>query len=92
MKMSISLGWKKGIPSKDGLYFVAVKLGEAAGTYDFQHWNGEAWESLDFGHVIAFVSIQDLKNALDIKWPEDSDIVYKSKELPGDDSELWSEG
>lgn len=89
--MSIDLNWQKGTPSEEGLHFVAVKLGQAAGVYDFLYWNGESWESLDFGHVIAFVSLQDFKNSLDVKWPDDSEIKYDSKDLPNDDSELWSE-
>lgn len=90
--MTIEVSWQKGTPSSEGLYFVAVKLGEAAGTYDFLNWNGEAWENLDYGDVIAFVSLQDFKNSLEIKWPEASEIAYKPKELPSDDSDLWSEG
>lgn len=90
--MTIELRWQKGTPVEEGLHFVAVKLGEAAGAYDFLYWSGEAWEALEFGDVVAFVSLQDFKNSLDIKWPEESDISYKSKNLPSDDSELWSEG
>lgn len=90
--MAIELSWHKGNPSEEGLHFVAVKHGEAAGTYDFLNWNGEAWEGLDFGDVIAFVRLQDFKNSLDIEWPERSEIAHKPKELPSDDSELWSEG
>ena len=90
--MTIELSWQKGQPSEEGLYFVAVKLGEAAGTYDFLNWNGEAWENLDYGNVVAFVSLQYFKNSLDIEWPEDSEIGYKPKELSSDDSDLWSEG
>ena len=90
--MSIELSWQKGAPSEEGFHFVAVKLGEAAGTYDFLNWNGEAWENLNNGNVIAYVSLQEFKNSLDIKWPVDSEIAYKSKELPSDDSDLWSEG
>jgi hypothetical protein len=90
--MSIVVKWQKGTPSEEGLHFVAVKLGEAAGVYDFLFWDGKSWESLDFGHVIAFVSLQKFKNSLDIKWPDDSEIQYNPKNLPSDDSELWSEG
>lgn len=90
--MSIELNWKRGNPSEEGLYFVAVKLGEAAGVYDFLYWNGEMWESLEYGHVAAFVNLQEFKNSLDVKWPENSDIDYKPRQLPNDESELWSEG
>lgn len=90
--MTGQLNWQKGTPGEEGLHFVAVKLGEAVGVYDFLNWDGESWEALDSGNVIAFVRLQDFKNALDIQWPEDSDIAYKPKDLPGGDSELWSEG
>ena len=36
--MGIDLNWKNGNPRKNGLYFVAVKLGDAAGVYDFLAW------------------------------------------------------
>ena len=90
--MSIELSWQKGTPSEEGYHFVAVKLGEDAGTYDFLNWNGEVWENLDNGNVIAYISLQEFKNSLDIKWPEDSEIAHKYKELSSDDSDLWTEG
>lgn len=90
--MTVELNWQEGVPSEKGPHFVAVKLGEATGIYDFLNWNGEVWENLDYGSVIAFVSLQHLKNSLDIKWPEDSEVAYKSRELPSEDSDLWSEG
>lgn len=89
--MSLDLKWETETPEQAGLYFVAIKLGEGAGVYDFLTWNNDCWEQLDSGKVIAFISLQDFKNSLDIKWPVDSAINYKSRELPQDDSELWSE-
>ncbi|WP_254619924.1 hypothetical protein [Vibrio metschnikovii] len=89
--MSIELNWKKEQPSFVGLYFVAVKLGPAAGVYDFAEWNGSAWELQIEGDIIAYVDIQEFKNSLDIKWPEDVVIKRDAKKLPEDDSELWEE-
>lgn len=89
--MAIDLQWKTGSPSNIGLHFVAVKLGVAAGTFDFLTWSGESWEGLEHGAVIAFASLQDLKNALDIKWPEESELNYQSRKLPQNDSDLWKE-
>ncbi|WP_250156208.1 hypothetical protein [Vibrio alginolyticus] len=89
--MSIELNWEKGLPSFVGMYFVAVKLGPAAGVYDFAQWNGSAWELQIEGDIIAYVDIQEFKNSLDIKWPEDVGIERELQQLSEDDSELWSE-
>ncbi|EKM16322.1 TPA: hypothetical protein ACOJRH_004605 [Vibrio harveyi] len=61
--MSIELNWEKGLPSFVGMYFVAVKLGPAAGVYDFAQWNGSAWELQIEGDIIAYVDIQEFKNS-----------------------------
>ena len=90
--MAIDLKWNAGLPEQTGLYFVAVKLGEAAGVYDFLVWNGESWEDLAHGQVIAFIGLQDFKNSLDINWPVESTLSYQARELGKSDSELWREG
>ncbi|MHA2771915.1 hypothetical protein ACXZ7F_11510 [Vibrio harveyi] len=89
--MSVELNWEKGLPSFVGMYFVAVKLGAAAGVYDFAQWNGSAWELQIEGDIIAYVDIQEFKNSLDIKWPEDVFIQRELQQLSEDDSDLWSE-
>ncbi|CAH1531033.1 conserved hypothetical protein [Vibrio harveyi] len=89
--MSIELNWEKGLPSFVGMCFVAVKLGPAAGVYDFAQWNGSAWELQIEGDIIAYVDIQEFKNSLDIKWPEDVFIQRELQQLSEDDSDLWSE-
>ena len=90
--MSTELNWKTGNPPETGLHFVAIKLGPAAGVYDFMEWDGTHWVSDTQSEVIAYVTIQELKNSLDIKWPDDDSKEYEAKNLPNDDSELWSEG
>lgn len=89
--MSINLNWTKGTPSNSGLYFVAIKLGDAAGVYDFVHWEDGSWKGLEFGQVIAYVDIQTFKNSLDVNWPDEASIHYNSQDLPQNDSDLWSE-
>ncbi len=89
--MSTELNWKAGNPDETGLHFVAVKLGPAAGTYDFLEWDGTHWVSDTQSEVIAYITIQELKNSLDIKWPGDESADYETRTLSGDDSELWSE-
>ncbi|MBJ7554879.1 hypothetical protein [Marinomonas spartinae] len=85
------LPWKFDTPDTPGLYFVAFKLGPAAGVYDFLLWNGDSWETDLQGQVIAHVSAYTLKDALDIQWPETLKLEYKRKNLPEPDDELWSE-
>lgn len=89
--MSIELNWKEGSPSLIGLYFVAVKMGPAAGVYDFVQWNGSDWDILISGDIIGYVDIQELKNSLNIKWPESDNVPRARCQLPEDDSDLWTE-
>jgi hypothetical protein len=90
--MSIELNWKTGNPSETGLHFVATKLGPAAGVFDFLEWDGTRWLSDSPSEVVAYATLQELKNSLDIKWPGNETVEYESKTLPDNDSELWSEG
>ena len=88
--MSAELKWSKGKPSEIGLYFVAVQYGDAAGVFDFIAWDGENWDCNSNENVIAYLSLQDFKNQLDIKWPVSETVEYSSQKLPRDD-DLWSE-
>jgi hypothetical protein len=88
--MSIQLTWQKGNPTLSGLYFVAIRLGDGAGVYDFLNWSNGHWENLEAGNVIGFVNLQDFKNSLDIIWPEDTEIDYKPRNLEGEHN-LWDE-
>lgn len=89
--MSTELDWKTGVPAEVGLYFVALQYGEAAGVFDFLNWDGKQWCFDNPGVVVAYVTLQDFKNSLDIKWPFDETLNYQRKILPEDDDELWSE-
>ena len=72
------------------LYFVAVKYGDGAGVYDFLTWNGTDWGTEFTSDVIAYVSIQNFKNSLDIKWPEEEMVEYQSKALSQDEIHFYS--
>lgn len=89
--MKTELPWKFDVPDTPDLYFVAFKLGPAAGVYDFILWNGDTWETDQQGQVIAHVSVNTLKDALNIQWPEAFNPEYKRKPLPESDDDLWSE-
>lgn len=90
--MAIELDWEVGNPSLPGLYFVAVKMGEYAGVYDFMVWDGKTWESDHPVNIIAFVDIQKFKNALNVKWPIEESLDYQSSALSVREDDLWSEG
>lgn len=65
--------WQDGVPSLEGLYFVAVQMGPAAGCYDFADWNGGAWEKNVEGDVVAFCDVGSFIQQISIKWPFGSD-------------------
>ncbi len=90
MNKTKSLKWKTGTPKIEGLYFVALKLGEAAGHYDFLNWSDNSWE-LDYEQeVIAFIDYSDFISQLNIEWPEGQPDISAPESLPPDD-ELWEE-
>lgn len=89
--MRTELSWEFDAPKQSGIYFVAIKLGPAAGVYDFLLWSGSKWETDQKGKVIAHVAANTLKEALDIPWPENREINYERKPLPESDDDLWSE-
>ncbi|TON65411.1 hypothetical protein, partial [Vibrio parahaemolyticus] len=71
--MKTTLNWKKGTPPTPGIYFVALKLGQSIGRYDFMLWSGEVWETDQQVEIIAYVDADDIKTALSPEWPENSD-------------------
>ena len=89
MSNEIILNWCSGKPNLTGLYFVAVKYGEAAGEFQFAEWNSENWELQTKGEVIAYIDIQSFKNQLNIQWPEVVQIVSESSKSI--DGSLWEE-
>ncbi|WP_444916367.1 hypothetical protein [Microbulbifer sp. JMSA003] len=80
--------WKDGNPSLEGLYFVAVKMGPAAGCYDFANWNGVSWEKSIEGSVIAFCDIGSFIQQISIKWPFADNVNIDFKPTPGGESEF----
>jgi hypothetical protein len=89
--MTTELKWAEGKPKEVGLYFVAVQYGEAAGSFDFVNWDGGNWDSEQAESIIAFLSLQDFKNQLNIKWPAEETIQYIGEKLSENDDDLWSE-
>ncbi len=89
--MSTKLAWNYENPKQPGIYFAAIKLGPAAGVYDFLLWSGCEWETDQKGLVIAHIDASTLKNSLDISWPEDIKIEYERKPLSKSDEDLWVE-
>lgn len=89
--MHTELPWEFELPTKPGIYFVAVKLGPAAGVYDFLLWSGNQWETDQKGQVIAHVEANRLTGVLDIVWPEKSSIKYPKKPDTETDDDLWTE-
>ncbi|EGR2183702.1 hypothetical protein HJ171_19015 [Vibrio parahaemolyticus] len=89
--MKTTLNWKKGTPPTPGIYFVALKLGQSIGRYDFMLWSGEVWETDQQVEIIAYVDADDIKTALSPEWPENSDRELpqtNKKDLPND---IWVE-
>lgn len=84
------LNWEKGIPDKEGMYFVAVELGPAAGVFDFAEWTDNTWCKNVHGEVVAFIDVGSLINQLSIKWPIADNLDYEIKKL-SDEDEPWSE-
>ncbi|TOH03341.1 hypothetical protein CGI90_24625 [Vibrio parahaemolyticus] len=73
------------------MYFVALKLGQSIGRYDFMLWSGEVWETDQQVEIIAYVDADDIKTALSPEWPENSDRELpqtNKKDLPND---IWVE-
>ncbi|KJY97385.1 hypothetical protein [Pseudoalteromonas ruthenica] len=89
--MTAELPWEFDHPKEPGIYFVAIKLGPDLGVYDFLLWSGSNWETDQKGKIIAHVSANTLKEALDISWPENSEVDYKPKQLSESDDDLWTE-
>ncbi|GAA6167564.1 hypothetical protein [Sessilibacter corallicola] len=89
--MSKNLAWIKSDPKVPGIYLAAIKLGEAAGVFDFLVWSGEQWETDEGGEIIAHVDVNTLKRQFDIPWPETTEIKYKNKLDEVNDSDLWEE-
>lgn len=86
--MPKNLAWIKSNPKVPGIYLAAIKLGKAAGVFDFLVWSGEQWETDESGEIIAHVDVNTLKQHFDIIWPETTEIEYQNKL---DDSNLWEE-
>ncbi len=84
------INWKEGVPTKLGMYFVAVELGSAAGVYDFAEWNGDSWEANVKGDVVAYIDIGSFICELSIEWPFEDKVDYQPKRK-SDDEEPWSE-
>lgn len=90
--MQTELPWVYEAPTKPGIYFVAVKLGPAAGVYDFLLWSGDEWETDQKGKIIAHVAANTLKEVFDIAWPEKtSNTEYRKKTGTENDDDLWTE-
>lgn len=89
--MPIKLDWETGNPKKPGIYFVAMKLGPAAGFYDLILWSGQQWETDTQGDVIAHIDAEGLKAALNIQWPQAEEVAYHPRTLSDNDQDLWSE-
>lgn len=80
--------WKDGTPSLEGLYFVAVQMGPAAGCYDFANWNGTSWEKNIEGDVVAFCDAGSFIQQVSIKWPFADSVKLDIKPKPGGESEF----
>ncbi|EGU57653.1 hypothetical protein VINI7043_07565 [Vibrio nigripulchritudo ATCC 27043] len=89
--MSDSLDWKYGKPEVAGIYFVAIKLGEGIGRYDFLLWSGREWETDQKAEIIAFVDADEVKRVLNPKWPEKVEGVSYNSTISDSDGELWEE-
>lgn len=77
--MATEINWLNGVPKKQELYLVAIKLGENSGYYAFSYWNGQAWSQTYPENIIAFFPASELIRQVDVKWPEP-----EIEELPDD--------
>jgi len=69
MNVELILQWNQGQPELQGMYYAAVKYGEAAGIFEFVTWDGNQWNLDNPGEVIAFIDLGSLKNQLNVQWP-----------------------
>lgn len=86
-----SINWFTDEPSEIGLYFVAVKYGEGAGTFDYIEWNGNKWLTEYEGNVIAYTTLEGLIRDSNIEWPEETKKVELKKDPNIDGDNLWEE-
>ncbi|WP_308366435.1 MULTISPECIES: hypothetical protein [unclassified Microbulbifer] len=80
--------WKEGVPSLEGLYFIAVRMGPAAGCYDFANWNGSSWEKNIEGDVVAFCDAGSFIQQISIKWPFADNTELSSEPKSGNGTEF----
>ncbi|WP_221797514.1 hypothetical protein [Oceanobacter mangrovi] len=83
--MKIQLQWKSGTPTEPGMYFIANKLGELAGEFEFARWSGSEWLCDHPINPIGYVSLETLKNNLSIQWPEEysGELAAKTRGTTG---------
>lgn len=69
---------------------MAIKLGEAAGHYDFVNWSDNRWQVDYEEKIIAFIGYSDFFGQLNIGWPgEQPNLPQPKNPVSGD--ELWEE-
>ncbi len=81
----LELNWNKGAPSAVGTYFVAAEYGPGTGMFEIMDWDGEKWDTYPTVSVIAFLTWNEFKQQLNLKWPGEMPVMPPRPPLADED-------
>lgn len=87
----LELNWNIGTPTEEGTYFVAAEYGPGTGMYEIMDWINGKWDCYPTINVIAYLSWDEFKRQLNIKWPGELPVFPVREVQKEDDSDFREE-